>query len=249
MAHGSTRDRWAVRSRWQFRPRLAITAAAIVFIAITVSLGNWQIRRAEEKEAAQARFDELASEAPVNLSNALVAPETLTYRRASVRGEYVDRYTILLDNKVYRGRVGYHVVSPLRIAGGDVCVLVDRGWVAAGATRAELPHVGAPSGEQRVEGIAVAPSSRYFELAPEVLQGPVWENLVLERYRAWSGLVLQPVVIQQTNDAHDGLIREWGRPDTGVDRHRGYALQWFSFAILAFVLYIALNLKRRANDV
>src|SRR5262249_44832297 len=158
-----------------------------------------------------------------------VDPAAAAFRRASVRGDYVDRYTVLLDNKVHHGVVGYEVVSPLRIAGGDMHVLVDRGWVAAGRTRSKLPRAAAPAGEERMEGILVVPSGRFFELAPEAPQGAVWQNLALERYRAWSGLALQPVVIEQTSDAGDGLVREWDRPDAGIARHRSYALQWFSF--------------------
>jgi cytochrome oxidase assembly protein ShyY1 len=72
----------------------------------------------------------------------------------------------------------------------------------------------------------------------------VWQNLVLDRYREWSKLELQPIVIQQTSPAADGLVREWGPPDAGADRHRGYALQWFALAVLALLLYVVLNLKR-----
>lgn len=233
---------------WQFRPRRLVTLAAILFCGLTVALGLWQTRRAAEKEAAQARLDRLAVEPPISLSSALVDPAAVAFRRVSARGDYVDRYSILLDNKVLRGRVGYQVVSPLRIAGSDMHVLVNRGWVAAGRTRNALPQVPAPTGEQTIAGIVVVPSARFYELAPESPQGPVWENLVLERYHAWSGLALQPVVIEQTNDARDGLAREWDRPDAGTARHRSYALQWFAFAALTLVLYVALNLKRRAGS-
>jgi len=208
----------------------------------------WQTLRAAEKEAAQARLDHLAAEPPISLSSALVDPAEFAFRHVAVRGDYVDRYSILLDNKVLHGRVGYQVVSPLRIAGSDMHVLVNRGWVAAGRTRSELPRAAAPTGAQTIEGIAVVPSARFYELAPESPQGPVWQNLVLERYRAWSGLALQPVVIEQTNDARDGLAREWGRPDAGTARHRSYALQWFAFAALTLVLYVALNFRRRAGS-
>ena len=65
---------------------------------------------------------------------------------------------------------------------------------------------------------------------------------------AWSGLELQPVVIQQKNDAGDGLVRDWHRRDIGADRHRGYALQWFSLALLTVVLYVVLNFERGAGS-
>jgi cytochrome oxidase assembly protein ShyY1 len=75
----------------------------------------------------------------------------------------------------------------------------------------------------------------------------VRENLVVSREEKRLGLSLQPFVIEQTSDAGDGLVRAWERPDTGVDRHRSYALQWYSFAALAAVLYVILGFRRAGN--
>jgi surfeit locus 1 family protein len=224
-----------------------MTAATLAFCALTVSLGLWQTRRASEKEALQARIERLGAERPLVLPPRLIAPDEYALRRVVARGVYADGFTILLDNRVHRGRAGFHVLAPLRIAGGSVHVLVNRGWIAAGRTRAELPAVATPAGEQTVEGLATVPAGRVYELAADNVAGPVWQNLLLDRYRAWSKLELQPIVIQQTNDAGDGLAREWDRPDAGADRHRGYALQWFSLAALAVVLYVVLNVKRPAR--
>ncbi len=234
-------------SGWRFRPGAWMTAATIGFCALTVALGIWQTRRAAEKEALQARLERLGAERPLTLSARPIDPDDYALRRVVARGEYADRFTILLDNRVHRGRAGFHVLSPLRIAGGGVHVLVNRGWIAAGPTRAELPQIATPAGEQTVAGLATVPPGRVYELAAETVDGRVWQNLLLERYRAWSQLELQPIVIQQTNDAGDGLVREWERPDAGADRHRGYALQWYALAGLAVVLYVVLNLKRPAN--
>jgi surfeit locus 1 family protein len=232
--------------RWQFRPRPVVTVATIAFVTLTVALGQWQQRSAAEKEALQARLDLRAAEPPLGLPPVPGALEAMAMRRVTARGEYVERFGILLDNKVHRGRVGYQVVTPLRLAGGSVHVLVNRGWVAAGRTREEVPQVPVPRGPQTVEGIAVVPGERIYELAQDAPRDAVWQNLVLERYRAWSGLEVAPFVLQQTNDAGDGLAREWDRPDAGAGRHRSYALQWYSFAALAAALYVALNARRRA---
>jgi surfeit locus 1 family protein len=235
-------------SGWRFRPGVLMTAATIAFCGLTVSLGLWQTRRAAEKEALQARLERFGAERPLALPARLIASDDYALRHVVARGVYADRFTILLDNRVHRGRAGFHVVSPLRITGGNVHVLVNRGWIAAGRTRAELPQIATPAGEQTVEGLATAPTGRVYELAADTVEGPVWQNLRLDRYRAWSTLELQPIVIQQTNDAGDGLLREWGRADAGAGKHRAYALQWFSLAILAVVLYVVLNLKRRAGN-
>src|SRR5258708_5188206 len=89
-----------------------------------------------------------------------------------------------------------------------------------------------------------SPSRRHIELAPEAASSPLRQNLVLEREEKRLVLKLQPFVIEQTSDAQDGLAREWERPDTGVERHRSYALQWYSFAVLAAILYVVLGFKQ-----
>jgi surfeit locus 1 family protein len=77
-------------------------------------------------------------------------------------------------------------------------------------------------------------------------EGIVWQNLVLARYAKWSGLKLQPVVLQQTSEAADGLVRVWERPDSGADRHRGYAFQWYALAATILISYVALSFRRAA---
>jgi cytochrome oxidase assembly protein ShyY1 len=57
---------------------------------------------------------------------------------------------------------------------------------------------------------------------------------------------LQPIVLQQTSEAADGLARVWGRPDTGADKHRGYAFQWYALATTIFIAYVAFSFKRSA---
>lgn len=230
----------------RFRPALLPGVLALAAIAATVSLGNWQTRRAEEK-LALGREHEAAAQGPVvSLPPAVVEARDYAFRRVSVRGEYLARHTILLDNKVLRGVPGYQVVTPFRIAGGDIAVLVNRGWVAAGMRRDILPQIATPAGAQAVEGVAVVPGSHIVELDARTEEGAVWQNLVLARFAKWSGLRLQPVVLQQTSDAADGLVRVWERPDTGADKHRGYAFQWYALAITILIIYAVLSFKRQA---
>jgi surfeit locus 1 family protein len=233
------------RFRW---PGWIVTIAAIAVMAVCVTAGNWQTRRAEYKEALAAQLDERAAAPVATLGAAKVDAQDTAFRRLRARGEYVPDKGILLDNRVLNGRVGYEVLMPLRIDGGDMHVLVNRGWAAAPPTRADLPQAATPAGPQEVEGVAVLPPERVFELGDGVPTGAVWQHLLMERYERWSGLKLQPVVLQQTNDAADGLARDWARPDTGVQKHRGYAMQWYLFATLTLILYVSLNFRRRAPD-
>jgi len=226
-----------------FRPGWVPSLAAAAFIALTVALGGWQTRRAEEKLEVGRRIDAAANDPVLQLPSVRVDAAAFERRRVAARGTFIARDTFFLDNKVVRGAAGYEVLTPLRPERGGVHVLVNRGWIAAGE-RSTLPSVPTPESLQTIEGTAVVPGSRILELAPESESGRLRQHLVLSREEKRLGVSLQPFVIEQTSDAGDGLVREWERPDGGVERHRSYALQWYSFAALAAVLYVALGFKR-----
>ncbi|HEX6827970.1 MAG TPA: SURF1 family protein, partial [Burkholderiales bacterium] len=165
-----------------------------------------------------------------------------------VEGTFVPEHAVFLDNKVYRGVAGYHVVTPLRIGPGPMHVLVDRGWVAAGASRAEAPAVVTPPGQVRIEGIAVLPPRRIMELSTRTVEGRVWENLVLDRYRAAHPISIQPVVLEQRNDLGDGLVRDWPRPTSGAGMHLARAATWYLLAVVAAAYFLAVSLRRVNAD-
>src|SRR5205823_759786 len=144
------------------------------------------------------------------LSTVIVAG-SLIHKRVLARGRFVAERTVLLDNKLRRGRPGYEVVTPLALAGSEWHVLVNRGWIAAPPSRETLPEVRTPSGELTIVGIAL-------ERLPHALQagaaptGKLRQNLDIGAFAAESGLRLQPLVIEQHSDAGDGLARDWPRP-------------------------------------
>ena len=208
-----------MRAGYSFRPRPWALALAGAACAAGIALGNWQSGRADEKRAAAARLE-----------------------RVAVEGEFVPKHTVYLDNKTRRGRPGYEIVTPLRLRGSTSHVLVNRGWVAAGATRDALPEVATPAGEVRVEGIALERLPRVLTIQQDT--GKVRQNLDLEGYGAETGLKLEPRVIEQHSFLPDGLARDWPPHDAGIEKHEAYALQWYSLAALALVLVVALSFRK-----
>ncbi|MEP6944104.1 MAG: SURF1 family protein [Betaproteobacteria bacterium] len=227
----------------RFRPTLWPTLALVVLVLLTVGLGNWQRHRAAEKEALRAQY-ELASRQPLASLDDSSDAAQLRYRNVRVAGVFDAAAQVYIDNKVHGGRVGYDVVTPLRLAGGRH-VLVDRGWIAGTARRTELPPAPPPVGEVTVVGRINTPPARYLELRPDAATGPLRENLDIARIAASSGLQLLPFVIEQTQAGADGLVRDWAPPDFGIEQHRSYMVQWYSFAVLGCVLWVALNWRLR----
>jgi surfeit locus 1 family protein len=233
---------------WRFAPGVWPTLATLFFFVLTMWLGNWQSGRAETKRALQARYDIAMREAPIHVGSTLLDRESVLYRKLEVRGVFDDGGTILLDNRVHEGVAGYHVLTPLRIDGGQLAVLVNRGWMPSGRSREQVTLPPTPRGEVKLEGMAADPHSRYFELSHAAPQGRVWQNLDFARYAASYGRALQPVLLLQTSQVADGLVRNWPRPDTGVSMHVSYAIQWYSLATTLAVLWLVLNLKRHQGD-
>ena len=229
---------------FEFRPGLWSSVAAGVVLLLTFWLGNWQLDRAREKLKLESRVGELAKQPPVSVPATQVNPDEYRFRNVEVQGRFTEAYTIYLDNRIYHGIPGYHVIVPLQINDSRTYVLVNRGWVARAGERLNLPTIPVPQGQVKISGVAVIPSKKIFELSTQTVEGKIWQNLVLERYRKAVPFEIQPIVIEQQNDTADGLVRDWERPDVGVNMHRGYAFQWFALALAVVILYVVLNVRR-----
>ena len=218
--------------------------AAVLFIALTLSLGRWQVNRGAEKAERQRLLESRMAEAPVRLTGSVPSADTLMYRHVRVAGEWIADRQVFVDNQIHEGRAGYFVVAPLRIDHSSDAVLVNRGWIARGASYPKPPEVALPAGPVEVAGLATRPPARFLELSSDVVDGSVWQNLSIERYRERTGLAVLPVVVLQEGGIQPGLAGVHEKPDAGIAKHQEYALTWFSLAATAFALWIALNLKR-----
>jgi surfeit locus 1 family protein len=233
---------------YNFRPKIWALVITVIFVIIFVQLGQWQLSRAEEKDQRQHQLDQLASEPLVAIPTSLVELEDFLYRQVEVRGVYIPEETIYLDNKIHKGIAGYHIITPVKLSQSEMHVLINRGWIATGPDRSILPIVPAVEGEVIVTGLVVPPTQRALELSDQIVPGYVWGTLYIDRYQEMTGLSVQPILIQQQDILEDGLIRQWIRLDSGSDRNLGYAMQWFSFAALALIIFLVLNVKRNSKE-
>jgi surfeit locus 1 family protein len=221
----------------QVRSLLTKLGALIAF-GITLSLGNWQLDRAAQKEAIELAMDVEGRKPIVETATLLAAadPTTLVKQRAVLQGSWVADRTVFLDNRQMHAKVGFFVVTPLQLKGSDRVVWVQRGWIQRNfEERALLSRITTPGGMVTVEGRIAPPPSKLYELgAPST--GAIRQNLDLEQFRAETGLPLLPVMLQQTGAASEGLLRDWPAVNLGIDKHYGYAFQWFGLAALIALL-------------
>lgn len=224
-----------------------VTLAAAAAAWATLSLGLWQMSRAAEKTALQAMIDGRGAQAPLPASMlAGAAPGAdVLYRSVQLRGTWLSRHTVFLDNRQMGGRQGFFVLTPLQLENSSTAIVVQRGWVQRSFTdRALVPAVATPAGPVEVMGrIAPSPAKLYeFDHSDT---GLIRQNLDLRRYAREIGVPLAEFSVLQSGPSTDGLARDWPAVNTGVDKHYGYAFQWFALCGLIILLYGWFQIVRR----
>ncbi len=236
---------------WQ---RTIILLAALALATATGRLGVWQLDRAAQKTALQAAIDArgaMPALVPAELALSAAEAATQIHRRITLTGEWVADATVYLDNRQMNGRPGFFVITPLRLADGSA-VLVQRGWQPRAFTdRARVVVPRTPPGVASVVGrIGLAPARLYeFDSAAS---GAIRQNLDIGAFANETGLRLRPLSVLQVDDradganppsvdtvaAADGLQRNWPHAVADVQRHYGYAFQWFALCALTIGLYV-----------
>ena len=236
------------KGRRRFQPRLWPTLAAAVLVPIFIAAGQWQWNKARLKSDLQQQLEAGGAQTALSMPATPVDPSTLRFRKIVAQGAYEPQHQILIDNRTYRGQAGYHVITPLRLKGGDTRVLVNRGWIPASAEHRVVPDVATPTGIVELAGTAVVPGTRFFTLKADGETGgwqTVWQNLDLDLYAERVGFPVQPVVLQLDPDSTaGGFVREWPRPDERIQTNLSYAIQWWTFAATTVVLWLVFNIRR-----
>lgn len=230
-------------ARWR---RLVVAFAALTAVAVAISLGRWQLDRAAQKEALGQAIQTQGDKAAVTAGDILQSGQrdTLIHRSVRLKGRWLADKTVYLDNRQMQGRVGFFVLTPLQLADHQAVVMVQRGWAPRNfENRTALPAIQTPLEEVLVEGRMSPPPSKLYEPGPSSV-GTIRQNLDLAQFQLEVGSpLLQDLSVVQMGAASEGLLREWPEINLGIDKHYGYAAQWFALAALIAVLFVWFQLR------
>ena len=217
---------------------------------LAARLGAWQLDRAAQKLALQASLEARANEpllAAPDLARRAQDVPAQTFRRVRLAGRWVAERTVFLDNRQMGGKAGFFVVTPLLLDAAREAVLVQRGWVARNFDqRAVLPPVATAKGRVEVEGKVALAASRLYEFSASA-SGPIRQNVDPVSFAREAGLDLLPLAVIEsatTTNSSDGLERRWPPPATDVQKHYGYAFQWFAIGTVIAFLYVWFRIVR-----
>ncbi|MCL4367805.1 MAG: SURF1 family protein [Actinobacteria bacterium] len=220
----------------------AFAALFVIAAAVCVRLGFWQMDRLSQRRATNARIEARMGAQPLRLSGANASAADLEFRRVVALGTFDPAHSITLANRARNDEAGVHLVTPLRLEGTDLAVLVDRGWIPAADSARQAWARYDVTGPVEINGIARASSPEPgWSLLADPTRGPgatpldSWRVLNIDAIQTQIPYRLLPVAIEVTGDPQPGS--PWPDPDIDLTDgpHLSYAVQWFSFAAIALI--------------
>ncbi|MDB4222464.1 SURF1 family protein [Granulosicoccus sp.] len=251
----------------QFSPKSWAVLLYLAVVSCMLYLGSWQLNRAALKVSMQAASEQanLAVAVPISSVSDLLAGAA-TYQRVNLVGQYDSRRQFLWDNRTHKGQAGFEVIIPMKLETGD-WVLINRGWVAPGNSRADLPDVDLPSGTAStsisIDGVLSRPSKGFSSGDAIPVKGEWPRLLQFFDYTAIAGVLgepVLPVVVQVQALAISGkeatvytprpewLTANWQPAASGPAKHYSYAFQWFAMAVALTLIFIFVNTHKRESE-
>ena len=256
MSPSSSSSPSPLRGRW-----LPVTIGVILLTFLFLALGFWQLDRLAQRRTANALLLARMNLPPLSIDGSALDPEADSLRRAVVHGVFDPTQEILLRNRTYNELPGVHLLTPLRIAGSEAAILVDRGWIpyemSSTDQRAVFPR---PEGQVEVLGILRRSQLRSSSFSPaDPPLGPgrprldAWHRVDLPRIQEQIPYPLLPLYLEQEGSPATGTegAARYPRPAPEVALSEGshlfYAIQWFSFAGILAAGYSFLLRSKRAG--
>ncbi len=224
---------------------------------IFVGLGNWQLDRADQRRDVAAMIESGRQSAPTELSETVDPTALKPWQSAQATGQWMPQFSVLLDNRNLDGKPGFWLATPLKLS-PNLAILVLRGWVARPIGQYNpFPVITQGSDRITVAGELAMRVPQLYELAKDdghsirpvavSEDGPErtavnlkkltqLQNVSIDAMSEATGLKFLPVVLMQTNASDaQALKQQWPTPSIDADTNIGYAMQWFSFSVIAFV--------------
>lgn len=238
---------------WQ-RPTLFAWFLLLAGLAAFLGLSRWQWLRGQEKERLLASYAAAQSGGLRQYAALPAQLDSEEYPHIAVQGEYRAGRGYWLDQQVRQGQVGRHAIALFAPRGDSKLMLVDQGWIAAMPGQPAPVWPALPAGEVELHGIYAPPPGGGLRIGGDALpRQNGWPKLTLfldlPAITADLGSAVAPRLLRLDADPASGYAREWTPAVMPPEKHRGYALQWFSFAVAALVIFIVLHWRKSDKGI
>lgn len=231
-----------VKKALRFTPDIKATLLGLLLLPGLIALGFWQLDRAEEKRQLNLLLEQ-KKYSPAQTLQSLSLSADLRYQPVVITGQFLPEKNYLLDNKIYKGRVGYELVSVFQQQDSEALLLVNRGWIAGDPARQKLPTIEPLRGTFQLKGEVYVPLGKMMVLAEVEETG--WPRVIQQIGIMRISKQLQARVFPYTIRLAEGQPgvkqRNWSVINVQPEKHTGYAVQWFAMALTVVFIIILAN--------
>lgn len=231
-----------------FSPAVIPTIVTLCVLYFLVSLGLWQLDRAEYKQDLQTKIETRQNLEPIDIN---ITPENQADRiflPVIITGQYDASHHILLDNQVVNMKAGYDVYTPFKLNNGQT-LLINRGWIIQGATRQDMPDIKTPAHTITLTGLLSMPPSPpgvifagqadNYSLSPTIVQ-----IIDIDVLKKSLGYDINPMIVILDEKYDAEFYRKPIKLNMKSAKHTGYAVQWFTLATVLFSIYLVTNTRQ-----
>lgn len=227
---------------------IVATLVTLVAVVIMFALGFWQLERANNKELRLTQIEQRQQRSQISLQALTTIESDFRDIKFNAGGELLSDQLFLLDNRINKGRVGYEILVPLKTEIG--LLMVNMGWVPAGATRQNLPVINLPKGTFSLSGIAATPDKNPM-ITETAEVGQSWpvviQQMDFEVFQSFLNAPVLDFVMLLDEEQELGFVRNWQPVVMPPEKHLAYAIQWFGLALACLLVYI-FALKKRYSS-
>lgn len=224
----------------------------LFFFGLFCMLGVWQLHRFHYKQVLLSTYQNRLNALPKPLVLLSGSLNDIQFQPIAADGHFVNELTMFIQNRIYQGKAGFEVLTPLRVSGENKLLLIDRGWVQKPEGQA-LPQIIPQKEKQHIVGYIKRVDEYQFILGKNILE-PVTYPLVMQKIDLneigrLMNQTFYPFVVRLDPAAQNGFVRDWVISATPPERHRMYAIQWFSLALVILIAYLGFSVERvRESD-
>ena len=224
-----------------------MAAFTVLLFPVLISFAFWQLDREQQKIRLQMQYDERASAPPVNITDIDWSSQDLGWMHVMAIGRFDSSRQFMLDNRIADSKVGYEVITPFITEAGTL--FVNRGWVAQGQTRADLPNPPAPETESVIRGHIYVPEGETLMFGTDNMSADNWPVLIqrvdMAQMAAVAGIQNNmPHIVRLTAESAGVLQTNWSAINMRPETHRAYAIQWFVMATVLLILFVIFSFRK-----
>jgi cytochrome oxidase assembly protein ShyY1 len=223
-----------------------MTLFTLVLFPTLISFGLWQLDREQQKSRLQIQYDERALVAPRDEAEIDWSGSDLGWVAITAVGRFDSSRQFMLDNRILNSRVGYEIITPFITESGTI--LVNRGWISQGQTRADIPDISVNEQPAVIDGHIYVPDGETFVLGSDASVEDNWPKLIqkVDVEQLASTLAIndiKPFVVRLTDNSQAVLQTNWAAINMRPETHRAYAVQWFTMAAVLLLLYLMFSFR------